>query len=110
MGGSVGWGLVAGLAAAPIGALAGVLAGGNQKNITFICAFKDGRRFLGSCNAKTYTAIQAAAFISPVAAPASRGRSILGRGERKSLQTDESTWSRDPKMRLNSFGKFANYS
>jgi len=63
MAGAVGWGFLGGLALGPIGALAGVLAGGRKTELTFICQFKDGRKFLGQCDPKTYTAIQAAQFV-----------------------------------------------
>jgi tRNA_anti-like len=64
MGGSIGWGLIGGLTLGPVGALAGVLAGGNKTTVTFVCKFKDGRKFLGSCAPKTFTLIQAASFES----------------------------------------------
>jgi hypothetical protein len=64
MSGSIGWGFLGGLALGPIGALAGVLAGGRKTELTFICQFKDGRKFLGQCYMKTYTAIQAATFVA----------------------------------------------
>jgi hypothetical protein len=67
IGGAIGWGVVGGLALGPIGALAGVLAGGRKKEITFVCRFKDGRKFIGSCSTKTFTDIQAACFTAPVA-------------------------------------------
>lgn len=60
--GSFGWGVVGGLAGGPVGAIAGVLAGGNSREIKFICKFKDGRKFLGSCKSDTYVSIQAASF------------------------------------------------
>lgn len=62
MTGWIGWGVVGGLAADPVGAIAGVSAGGNSRKITFICKLKDGRKFLGSCKPDTYTSIQAASF------------------------------------------------
>jgi hypothetical protein len=62
MGGSIGWGLVGGLALGGVGAIAGLLAGGRSKEVTFICKFKDGRKFLGKCDSKIFTNIQAACF------------------------------------------------
>lgn len=54
---------LAGLVAeGPLGALAGVLAGGNKKEITFIAEFKDGRQILASTDSKTFTKTQAATF------------------------------------------------
>lgn len=62
MAGAVGWGAVGALALGPIGLLAGVLAGGNKKKVTFIAEFKDGRKLLASTDSKTFTQIQAACF------------------------------------------------
>ena len=61
------WGTVAGGAAGaimlgPLGLLAGVLTGGNRKEIVFVCKFKDGRKLMAKCNNKTYQAIQEAMF------------------------------------------------
>jgi hypothetical protein len=44
--GSVGWGIVGGLALGPIGALAGVLSGGRSKETLLACTLKDGRMFI----------------------------------------------------------------
>lgn len=62
MAGSVGWGLVGGLALGPLGLLAGALAGGRKKEVTFVCKFKDGRKFLGKADSKVFEKIQAACF------------------------------------------------
>lgn len=62
MGGAIGWGLVGGIALGGIGAVAGLLAGGRSKEVTFVCKFKDGRKFLGKSDSKTFTNIQAACF------------------------------------------------
>lgn len=62
LGGAIGWGVVGGLAFGPVGALAGVLAGGRKHEITFVCLFKDGRKFIGCCSTKTFTDIQTACF------------------------------------------------
>jgi hypothetical protein len=62
MAGSVGWGLVGGLALGPIGLLAGVLAGGNKKEVTFIAEFSDGKKFMGTTDSKTFTKMTAATF------------------------------------------------
>ena len=62
MAGSIGWGAVGLVALGPLGALAGILAGGNKKEVTFIAEFKDGRQILASTDGKTFTKIQAAAF------------------------------------------------
>jgi hypothetical protein len=62
IGGAIGWGAIGGIAFGPVGALAVALAGGRGKEITFVCQFKDGRRFLGRCNAKVFTQIHAPPF------------------------------------------------
>jgi hypothetical protein len=60
--GSAGWGAVGALALGPLGLLAGVLAGGNKKEVTFIAEFGDGKKFLGTTDNKTYTKLLAAGF------------------------------------------------
>jgi len=60
--GTVGWGIVGGVLLGPVGLLAGLLAGGRGKDITFICRFKDGRKFLATAPAKVYTQISASIF------------------------------------------------
>jgi hypothetical protein len=67
MGGAIGWGFAGGLALGPIGALAGLLAGGRKNEVTFVCQFKDGKKFLGRAAMNTYTDIQAASFAPPPA-------------------------------------------
>lgn len=62
MGGAIGWGLVGGIALGGIGALAGVLAGGRKKEVTFICKFKDGRKMLAKADGKVFEKIQASCF------------------------------------------------
>lgn len=52
--GSAGWGLVGGLALGPLGLLAGVLAGGNKKEVCFACVLADGRKFIAKSDVKTY--------------------------------------------------------
>lgn len=62
VGGAVGWGLVGGLALGPVGLLAGLVLGGNKKEVTFVAKFKDGRKMLATTDAKTFTKIQAVVF------------------------------------------------
>lgn len=62
MGGALGWGAIGGLALGPVGLLAGLLLGGKSKEITFAVKFKDGRKFLGTTDNKTYTALKAYVF------------------------------------------------
>jgi len=62
LGGTLGWG-VAGLAAlGPLGLLAGLVAGGRGKDVTFVARFKDGRKLLATTDSKTYQKILAATF------------------------------------------------
>ena len=61
-GGTVGWGVAGGVILGPVGLLAGLLAGGNRKQVTFVCAFNDGKKFLGTTDSKTFTKISAAQF------------------------------------------------
>lgn len=62
MGGAIGWGLVGGLALGGIGAIAGLMAGGRSKEVTFIVKFKDGRKLLGKAKSKDFEEIQCACF------------------------------------------------
>ena len=62
MGGAIGWGLVGGLALGGIGLVAGLLAGGKNKEVTFICKFKDGRKMLAKADIGVFEKIQAACF------------------------------------------------
>jgi len=62
LGGTVGWGVAGAVLFGPVGLLAGLLAGGRGKNVTFICKFKDGKKFLGTTDSKTFTKIRASQF------------------------------------------------
>jgi len=42
--------------------LAGLLLGGNKKEITFVAKFKDGRKLLATTDSGTFTKLQAAVF------------------------------------------------
>jgi hypothetical protein len=57
LGGTIGWGAVGAVALGPVGLLAGLLSGGRKTEVTFLAAFKDGRKFLGTTDAQTYAAI-----------------------------------------------------
>ena len=67
--GSAGWGVAAyvvgGLIAAPVAiaaGIAGLLKGGNRKEITFTCYLKDGRKFMGVTDSATFTKLQSYCF------------------------------------------------
>ena len=58
--GAAGWGLAGGALLGPIGFLAGALAGGNKKEMSFAVYLKDGRKFLAKADPGTYQKIVAA--------------------------------------------------
>lgn len=62
LGGTVGWGLAGGAVFGPVGLLAGLIAGGRSKEVTFICVLKDDRKFMATAPSKVYTDIRAAMF------------------------------------------------
>ena len=60
--GAAGLGLAGGLLLGPVGAIAGLLAGGRSKEVCFACYLKDGRKFLAKGDTKTYQAVLAKTF------------------------------------------------
>lgn len=62
IGGTIGWGAAGAVVLGPVGLLAGLLLGGNKKEVTFVAKFKDGRKLLATTDKKTFIKIQAAAF------------------------------------------------
>lgn len=52
--GKAGLGLVGAVALGPLGAIAGILAGGNSKEVCFMCTLKDGKKFMAIADNKTY--------------------------------------------------------
>jgi hypothetical protein len=58
IGGAAGWGLAGSVLLGPAGLLAGLILGGRGKDSTFICIFKDGRKFLGSASASVFNELQ----------------------------------------------------
>lgn len=65
-GGAAAAGIVGGLLLGGVGAVAGVLAGGNKNAVTFELTLRDGRRLLGSATPAAFQDIQAAAFAAGV--------------------------------------------
>ncbi len=61
VGGAIGWGVVGGVLAGPVGILAGALLGGNKKEVTFVVEIDDGRKFMGTTDSKTFIGLQGAA-------------------------------------------------
>lgn len=62
VGGTVGWGVAGAALLGPVGLLAGLIAGGRGKDVTFVCKFRDGRKFLGTAPSKVYGKMQADLF------------------------------------------------
>lgn len=62
LGGTVGWGAAGAVILGPVGLLAGLLAGGRKKEVTFILKFKDGKKALCTSDSKVFTKIQASQF------------------------------------------------
>lgn len=60
--GSAGWGVIGGLALGPVGALAGILVGGNKKEVCFAVTCKNGNKFLAKADPKLYQQFVAASF------------------------------------------------
>jgi len=58
VGGAVGWGAAGAILAGPAGLLAGAFLGGRGRQVVFVAVLKDGRRFLGQTDSKTYTALK----------------------------------------------------
>lgn len=61
LGGTAGWGVAGAVLLGPVGLLAGLLAGGRGKDVTFIAKFKDGKK-LATTDSKTFTKMQASLF------------------------------------------------
>lgn len=60
--GTAGWGIAGGALLGSVGLLAGLVAGGRGKDVTFVVKFKDGKKLLGTTDSKTFTKMQAALF------------------------------------------------
>lgn len=60
--GTAGWGIAGGVLLGPLGAIGGILLGGNKKEVAFACYLKDGRKFMATTDGKTWQKITAARF------------------------------------------------
>lgn len=60
IGGTAGWGLVGATLLGPVGLLAGLLAGGRGKDVTFVIVFESDKKALCTADSKMYTKMQAA--------------------------------------------------
>jgi len=58
VGGAAGWGIAGSVLLGPVGLLAGLILGGMGKDVTFICKFKDGRKFLGTASSNLFHELQ----------------------------------------------------
>jgi hypothetical protein len=59
--GTAGGGLIGMAVLGPLGAIGGMLLGGNSSKITFIALLRDNRNFLASCDTNTFAKLQAIA-------------------------------------------------
>jgi hypothetical protein len=57
--GTLGWGAAGGLMLGPLGAVGGMLLGGNKSRVYFDVKLKDGRHFIGEAKPKIYAQIAA---------------------------------------------------
>nr|VFK32043.1 MAG: hypothetical protein BECKMB1821G_GA0114241_11017 [Candidatus Kentron sp. MB]VFK35121.1 MAG: hypothetical protein BECKMB1821I_GA0114274_11018 [Candidatus Kentron sp. MB]VFK76986.1 MAG: hypothetical protein BECKMB1821H_GA0114242_10888 [Candidatus Kentron sp. MB] len=60
--GTAGWGIAGAMLLGPLGAIGGMLLGGNKKDVAFACYLKDGRKFMATTDGKTWQKITAARF------------------------------------------------
>lgn len=60
--GTAGWGLAGAALLGPLGAIGGMLLGGNKKSVAFVCHLKDGRKFMATTDGGTWKKILAATF------------------------------------------------
>ena len=60
--GTAGWGFVGLVALGPLGAIGGMLLGGNKKEVSFTAELDDGRKFMAVTDCKTWRKIAAALF------------------------------------------------
>lgn len=58
--GTAGWGLAGAALFGPLGAIGGILLGGNKKEIAFAAYLEDGRKFMGTTDGKGWKRIIAA--------------------------------------------------
>ncbi len=60
--GIAGWGFVGLVVLGPLGAIGGMLLGGNKKQVSFTAELDDGRKFMAVTDSKTWRKIAAAVF------------------------------------------------
>jgi len=60
--GTAGWGLAGAALLGPLGAIGGILIGGNKKEIAFVCHLNNGKKFMATTDGKSWKKIMAARF------------------------------------------------
>ena len=60
--GTAGWGLAGAALLGPLGAIGGILLGGNKKEVAFVAHLKNGKKFMATTDGKTWKKITAARF------------------------------------------------
>jgi len=82
--GTAGWGLAGAALLGPLGAIGGMLLGGNKTETTFLCETHEGDKFLGVTDIKIYQQIVAAS-MSSVYLNSLEGELTLGEMKEKGL-------------------------
>ncbi len=62
LGGTAAWGVAGAVLLGPLGAIGGMLVGGNKTEVAFTCNLKDGQKFMATTDSKTWQKIMAARF------------------------------------------------
>lgn len=60
--GTAGWGIAGAVLFGPLGAIGGILLGGNKKEVAFSAYLKDGRKFMATTDGGTWKKIMAITF------------------------------------------------
>jgi hypothetical protein len=60
--GTAAWGIAGAVLLGPLGAIGGMLVGGNKIEVAFTCHLKDGQKFMATTDGKTWQKIMAARF------------------------------------------------
>ena len=60
--GTAGWGVAGAVLLGPLGAIGGILLGGNKKEVAFAAYLKDGRKFMATTDGGTWKKLMAVTF------------------------------------------------
>jgi hypothetical protein len=60
--GTAAWGVAGAVLLGPLGAIGGMLVGGNKREVAFVCHLKDGQKFMAITDSGTWKKIIAATF------------------------------------------------